>query len=315
MAINAKSLAKGVLSYILPDHMMPKTGTGGTNSAEYCYSVWLRHLSYLMDTGLVSDVKELKHVAEIGPGDSLGIGISALFTGATNYYAFDLIAHSNIDTNRVVNQQIADLFIKQTPIPNSAALQNVKPVLKDYSFPKNKLSFPIDYYTSKQNDIDAALQKKDSSAHIDYIVPWVHKSPDGPQELDLIFSQAVMEHVIDIESAYQVMYKWLKKGGIISHQIDFKAHEISKIWNEHWFISKGVWEFLMHGRKYPINRYPLSYHISCMQKAGFEIKNVVPHKLHNSYGDKLPIVPGVVFTKDDLETAGAFIQAVKPQHG
>src|SRR5689334_17334685 len=54
-------------------------GTKGTDQARYCYSVWLRHLSLAAANGLDTDPKS---VAELGPGDSIGIGIAAVLTGA-----------------------------------------------------------------------------------------------------------------------------------------------------------------------------------------------------------------------------------------
>jgi len=122
------------------------------------------------------------------------------------------------------------------------------------------------------------------------------------EALDLIYSQAVMEHVLEIESAYREMYRWLKPGGVISHQIDFKAHEMSKIWNGHWFIGDLTWKVLAHGRKYPINRLPLSAHIDAMEKVGFEIKFLLPVEQPNSFGRRRPKVPKIIFSERDLVT-------------
>src|SRR5689334_3926898 len=54
-------------------------GTGGSSSARYCYSVWLRHLSMAARLGLNTDPKD---VAELGPGHSIGVGLAALLSGA-----------------------------------------------------------------------------------------------------------------------------------------------------------------------------------------------------------------------------------------
>src|SRR5688500_16786253 len=34
-------------------------------------------------------------IAELGPGESLGVGIAWLLSGASRFYAFDVVAHSN----------------------------------------------------------------------------------------------------------------------------------------------------------------------------------------------------------------------------
>jgi hypothetical protein len=45
--------------------------------------------------------------------------------------------------------------------------------------------------------------------------------------LDLVFSQAVLEHVDDPEETYKTMVAWLKPSGYASHVIDFSAHYLS----------------------------------------------------------------------------------------
>jgi hypothetical protein len=69
-------------------------GTGGeSKSASYCYSVWQRHLTMARQNGL----QEVPHtVVELGPGDSLGVGLAALLSGAKHYYAFDTIKHTDL---------------------------------------------------------------------------------------------------------------------------------------------------------------------------------------------------------------------------
>ena len=59
--------------------------TGGTDSARYCYSVWLRHLAMAHTNGLPTSPKI---VAELGPGDSIGMGLAALIAGTEKYFAF-----------------------------------------------------------------------------------------------------------------------------------------------------------------------------------------------------------------------------------
>ena len=72
-----------------------------------------------------------------------------------------------------------------------------------------------------------------------------------------------------------------------------------------------MWEILSHGRKYPMNRLPLSAHLNMIIKAGFELKFVKPVKQENNYKQLNPKVPGINFTQEDLITSGALIQAIK----
>ena len=87
----------GLLTYIPPIDKRLTNTTGGTSSARYCYSVWLRHLIRAGETGLSTQPKV---VAELGPGDSLGIGLAALVSGSSLYYALDIVPYAATQTWR-----------------------------------------------------------------------------------------------------------------------------------------------------------------------------------------------------------------------
>src|SRR5687767_9389956 len=64
-----------------------RAGTGGSDSARYCYSVWLRHLSILSAADFcISGAR----IGELGPGDSIGTGLAALLSGARAYVGLDI---------------------------------------------------------------------------------------------------------------------------------------------------------------------------------------------------------------------------------
>jgi hypothetical protein len=312
MKINTYPIIRSLASFVLPNKIIYRTGSGGTISSEYCYSVWLRHLHYLIENKLFNTVEDIKRVAEIGPGDSIGIGLSSIYTGVCEYYAFDVIKHASFPKNISINKELFAHFLNRRDIPNSNKQRNTFPTLLDYSFPKNILNFNNDFYIKRYHQIERVLNcLAPQDVNIEYVVPWTNSSGSNLRNIDLIFSQAVMEHVEDIEFAYTEMYKWLKPGGVISHQIDFKAHEMTKEWYGHWYIEDKMWNFLSHGRKYPMNRLPFSSHIKIIEKAGFEIKFVKTVQKENVLKNRTPKVPGINFTVEDLVTSGALIQAIK----
>src|SRR5215813_2064256 len=92
LIFNAATFVPGVSALPLVRRKLAQRslGTGGgAQSARYCYSVWLRHLLHASANRLNVDPV---HVAELGPGLSLGIGLAAILSGVERYYAFDVVA-------------------------------------------------------------------------------------------------------------------------------------------------------------------------------------------------------------------------------
>ena len=103
----------GIKTYI-PGFSFTSKGTGGTISARYCYSVWLRHLTMAYKNGLST---QLDTIAELGPGDSIGIGLAALISGVNRYYAFDVVDYTSNKRNIEIFDELVDLFKKREKIP------------------------------------------------------------------------------------------------------------------------------------------------------------------------------------------------------
>lgn len=288
-------------------------GTKGTNQARYCYSVWLRHLSVAAANGLDTDPKA---VAELGPGDSIGIGIAAVLTGAERYYAFDVVAHANTPRNLEIFDGLVELFRARADIPDAKEYPRVGPKLEDYRFPEQLLS---------RERLRAAMEPsrlariRESIAHTDasdsmmqYRAPWSTQGAVERNALDMVYSQAVLEHVDNLPEVYRAMYAWLKPGGFMSHQIDFKCHNSAREWNGHWTYSDFMWKLVRGKDVWLINRLPWSAHVRYMNASGFRI---VSEQLvtEESRITRAQLAPRFKFIPDqDLSTCDAFVQAVKP---
>ena len=111
-------------------------GTGGTNSARYCYSIWLRHLVMAARHGLPTDAKA---VTELGPGDSIGVGLAALLCGAECYTALDVVRHANVEGNLRVFDELVARFSRREDIPGDGELPSAQPRLQSYRFPAEVL--------------------------------------------------------------------------------------------------------------------------------------------------------------------------------
>jgi hypothetical protein len=288
------------------------TGTGGTDSARYCYSVWLRHLVLARDNHLNTSPET---VAELGPGDSLGICVSALLSGAKRCFALDVVAHANTERNLAIFDGVVTLFESRAAIPDDVEFPGVYPKLKDYSFPSDILTDSrIDTALSPERiqKLRASLANLDANdSVIRYRAPWFDSSVVEENSVDMIFSQAVLEHVDDLEMVYRTMNQWLKARGYISHQIDLNSHGWAEEWNGHWTYSDFMWKLIRGRDSWLINREPQSTHIRMLTNAGFEIVNCLPVEKVSSIGLNNVAKRFRGMTEQDLTTSGLFVQATR----
>jgi len=306
----------GMISYT-PLWKIRYRGTGGTNSARYCYSVWLRHLSMAFQNGINTVPKV---IAEIGPGDSLGVGLASLLSGAEKYYALDVVGHTNPDSNLNIFEELVDLFRQRQDIPDDKEFSRVKPLLGSYQFPNHILN---------DRHLDSCLTaerirairesllycRNNSSFNKRSIIrcfsPWYDPGIIQKESVDMIFSQAVLEHVDDLEHTYDSLYHWLKPEGFMSHTIDYKSHGTAKHWNGHWGYPDIIWRLIRGKRPYLLNRMPHSIHLNYQGKTGFQIISDI--RIKNNEGIKRQhLAPRFNDISDeDLITSLAYILSTK----
>jgi hypothetical protein len=291
------------------------TNTEGTDSALYCYAVWLRHLVMAERNGL-STLPET--VAELGPGDSLGIGLAAVLSGSDRYYAFDVIKYAHPQRNLVIFDELVELFRNRMRIPDEFQLPSVKPNLNSYDFPshiltKERLSKSLDEARVKsiRDELTKLADGHERQRHVFYFAPWDDTATLKENSVDMIYSQAVLEHVDHLKYTYQILHRWLKPGGFMSHVIDYRCHGSADRWNGHWAYSDFIWKMIQGTRPYLLNRQPHSRHVDLLKETGFQIV----------YDDRITDTSGITrqqlsrrfrsLSDDELTTSLAFLQAVK----
>ena len=288
-------------------------------NSRYCYSLWLRHLSILNENGL--DVNP-STVAELGPGDSIGVGLMALLTGSKKYRALDVINHTVLKQNIGLVDELIALLQNREDIPNDEEFPRVNPRLESYDFPskivtKERMIDQLSKDRVSKLKYNLSHNVDDDSNSIGYFCPWLDPAVINEGSIDMIFSQAVLEHVNDLNETYKAMFLWLKRGGVMSHQIDFKSHSTSKNWNGHWAYSDYEWNILNGGGNHLINREPLSTHIELLKENGFNVISVIPvknfpsDKYNGSIKRKNLSKRFKELSNDDFSTCGAYILSVK----
>jgi len=312
MKHEAKQIILGTATYFPPLVKMLRRGTGGTDSARYCYSVWLRHLLMADANGLNSHPKI---VAELGPGDSLGIGLAALLSGSEQYFAFDVVEFAETERNLKIFDDLVGLFERREAIPGPDEFPEVKPYITDYAFPVHIFSEERLAHSLQPQRLqkirDALKNVQSAESMIQYKVPWFDRGVLQKGSIDMIYSQAVLEHVDDLQNSYEAMYDWLSPHGFLSHQIDFRCHGTAVDWNGHWAYSDFVWKLIRGNRSFLLNRAPFSEQVRQIEAAGFKIVCEKRAELPSEITRDQLAGRFRGMTDADLVTGGAFIQAVK----
>lgn len=312
-SVVVKRYLKGVLSFFPGLRPLFQEKTGGTDSARYCYAVWLRHLVMARES-LLNDNPRI--VAELGPGDSIGTGLAALLTGAEKYYAFDVCDYRTTSKNVEIFEQLVRLFSHRTAIPDANEFPRLIPQLASYKFPSELLPENRMAHSLRAERLERIRHAmNDMSGHnslIQYRAPWSHTQVIEPETVDMVYSQAVLEHVDNLKETYRAMYAWLKPGGYVSHVISFDSHGMHDTWNGHWTYSTWQWRLIRGNLPWLLNRQPCSVHLRLLEEAGFIPVRVLRSKAPSAITRSNLAKEFRDLTDEDLTTRSVFLQYKKP---
>ena len=309
-----KPLVKGLSTWIPFVHraFYDQHAGGSTGSAAYCYGVWLKHLSLLWQHGMDSMPET---VLELGPGASLGTGIAALLSGADSYIAVDAVRYSRPTANVVVLRDLVALFQTRAPRP-AKAWPDYDKYLDSGLFPSHILTqerLRRSLAPERVATLAAALSASNVASARPAICyrTWSDADPLGVEEVSLVFSHSVMQHVTDLDNVYRHCRRWLKPGGWVSHQIDLSSHGITDEWNGHYLFGERLWTLVAGHRPYFINREPCSTHLRILEEHGFELVSLA-RRVRSDGLPRTSLAPRWQrLSDDDLGTEAVFVVARK----
>lgn len=252
-----------------------------------------------------------KIVAELGPGDSIGIGLAALLSGVEKYYALDVVRYSDLQTNLEVFDELVLLFKNREAVPADDEFPSMNPKLRSYAFPHALLSdealnSALD--PERVEEIRSSVEQVGKQhSRILYHAPWADPAVIQPHSVDMIYSQAVLEHVKDLSEVYSAMRRWLKPNSVMTHQIDYRCHGKADTWNGHWTYSDPIWKLIVGRRPYLLNRMPHSEHMRLLQEHGFDILAEKTVRSASELQKRQLATRFRTLSEQDLTTSGAFI--------
>jgi len=270
--------------------------------AKYCYGVWLSHLKNSYQPSGWDEIP--KSVAEVGPGEALGVGLAALISGVERYRTFDVVQLVEPGNHLPLVDQLVELFRNREPSPQP--------------FPSNILT---DRHLEGAMEPGRIAAIREAAAAIDdgkyggemlsYTVPWVTGGLGRDGEYDLVLSQAALMYEPNLEMIYAEISRVLRTGGCTSNQIDFSCAGATKDWDGHRLVSDSIWGLLTARRPYYVSRRSPAEHIRAMEEAGLKVLAVERTKRAPSC-DRNALSPRFRdLSAEDRETSSALFAAVK----
>ena len=135
----------------------------------------------------------------------------------------------------------------------------------------------------------------------------IYNNKVSKDSIDLIFSQATMEHIDNVSNEYKSMKYLLKPEGLISNSIDFRSHGYASTWDKHWEYSDLYWKLLRGKRPYLINRLPLSEHLRLMEIYNFSVIDEQTIKANSNINNRSSNKNFINFKEYDFTASVSYI--------
>ncbi|MEQ1600145.1 MAG: methyltransferase domain-containing protein [Methylophilaceae bacterium] len=188
-----------------------------------------------------------KHILEYGPGDLPGVALLMIAHGAESVVCVDRFPLVQLsEKNLAVIQELLASLGKE-------AQQRAQNCMLEVNSPA------------------AGFNPEFIRYHID---------PNGlsglRDQIDLVLSRAVLEHVNDLPATFNDMYVAMKRDAIAIHQVDLKSHGLH-LSNPLDFLywSESLWQ-LMYSHKGVPNRLRVNAYRAILAQTGFDIVTLEP---------------------------------------
>jgi len=313
-------IVKGLATYLVRPAsrfrslIAPPAAQGSTWSAPYCYGVWFKHFTLLREQGMPAP---LGRVAEFGPGESLGVGIAALLSGARQYGAFDIERYATTRRNLLLLDELAAMFAARAPFEGSG-WPSFAHLLDSQRFPSAQIPDEVLRAALRPERVAEIRQAlidldggKAGSGPIQYHAPWDRGATSLREPYDLILTHSVMQYVEDLPLFYSVCAEALAPRAWMSHQIDLSSITVTRQWNGHWCYPSWAWKLVRGNRPFFITRHTASDHLAAIRASGFEIVRAIAAHSPGGIARAALAADLASLSDDDLHSSGLFVIARK----
>lgn len=207
---------------------------GSMDKVEYAYNVYIRHFDQLVN-------RKSPVILELGPGDSLSTALFSLAHDCSKTYMIDVGDYANreLENYRLVKDYVSKIIVNDKL--SELQITSINEMLNYCN---------AEYYTDGLESLKKIADKS----------------------VDLVFSQAVLEHIPKNEfyETFIEIHRILKDDGICSHEIDLRDHLANGLNNLR--FSEKFWESkFMSSSGFYTNRLRKSEMIEYFKKSGFNV--------------------------------------------
>lgn len=218
---------------------------------QYPIDVFLKHFasaSTLLPGGVIG-----KDVLEIGPGGSVGPALLFMLSGARTAACVDAVPWA-----RLVQANADELY---GGIIRLVARDHAEVIAPTYA---------------EQAQADPVGLSRELLARISYWAPRdVANTGLSAESVDLVYSQAVLEHVLLPDVALGEFARLLRSGGVASHEIDLRDHRDFARPLEFLRYSDRVWRMASsNSANYVRNRWRRSDYEAACARHGLQVVSV-----------------------------------------
>jgi SAM-dependent methyltransferase len=214
------------ITYLIHNNLLPFVNFSGASiegksipeSVEYIEAVTGIYTSKLSAVGIeISN----KTILEVGPGDNLGVALKLISLGAQKVICLDRFRCQRDETK--VQAVYRELIERMTPEERGRCLEALLPTQEGYSFRSDRIEYVPD------TEVERSLETL------------------GEEIADIIVSNAVLEHVYDLEETFRNLGLLLRPGGYMYHGVDLRCHNRFESKSELYFLTIPQWLWNLMG--------------------------------------------------------------------